>query len=193
MEVRRNEFHTYSRDAGTMVKTDAPMTDEPPVSKTRKKQEMQDMQAHGARLVQLPEERLRQLDLPENLLSAVLEAKRITAHGGLRRQLRYIAKLMRAVDVDALLQAFAGADKSGAQHKQVFHAAERWRERLLEEDGAIDELVQNFPTADAPALRVLVRSIKNEPADRPSKHRRSLFRILHALLESATQNEVAQD
>lgn len=160
------------------------MTDDLPISKTRKKQEMQDMQAHGARLVQLPDERLRQLDLPENLLSAVLEAKKITAHGGLRRQLRYIAKLLRTVDIDALLQTFAGADTVGAQDKQIFHAAERWRERLLAEDGAIDELVRNFPAADAPALRVLVRNIKNEPVDRPSKHRRSLFRILHALLES---------
>ena len=169
------------------------MTDDPPVSKTRKKQEMQDMQAHGARLVQMPEERLRRLDLPENLLSAVLEAKRITAHGGLRRQLRYIAKLMRTVDVNTLLQAFAGADNAGAQHKQIFHAAERWRERLLEEDGALDELMRNFPAADAAALRVLVRGIKNEPADRPSKHRRGLFRILHALLESAAEGETAQD
>ena len=151
------------------------------------------MQAYGARLVQLPEERLRQLDLPENLLSALLEAKRITAHGGLRRQVRYIAKLLRTVDVDVLAQEFAGADTVGAQHKQIFHAAERWRERLLVEDGAMDELVRNFPAADAPALRVLVRNIKNEPAGRPSKHRHSLFRMLHALLESAAQGETAQD
>ena len=169
------------------------MTDDPPVSKTRKKQEMQDMQTHGARLVQLPDERLRQLDLPENLLSAILEAKRITAHGGLRRQLRYIAKLLRTVDIDALMQTFAGADTVGAQDKQIFHAAERWRERLLAEDGAMDELMQNFPAADAPALRVLVRNIKNEPADRPSKHRRSLFRMLHALLEPEDQDKPAQN
>ena len=169
------------------------MTTDPSISKTRKKQEMQDMQAHGARLVQLPEERLRQLNLPENLLSAVLEAKSITAHGGLRRQLRYIAKLLRALDMDVLAQAFTSTDRAGVKHKQIFHAAERWRERLLLEEGALDELVRNFPAADAPALRILVRNIKNEPADRPSKHRRGLFRILHALLESHAQDGAVQD
>ena len=160
------------------------MTDDLPVSKTRKKHDMQDLQAYGARLVQLPDERLRHMNLPENLLSAVLEAKKITAHGGRRRQLRYIAKLLRMVDVDALVHAFASADAVGVQDKRIFHAAEHWRERLLAEDAAMDELVRNFPAADAPALRVLVRNIKNEPVGRPSKYRRSLFRILHALLES---------
>lgn len=161
-----------------------PMTDDLPSSKTQKKQEMQALQATGERLVRLSEERLRKFNLPDDLLTALLEAKRISAHGGLRRQLRYIGKLMRGVDTEKLAQDLDGLSITSAQQDRLLHAAEEWRERLLTEVSALDELLRTYPDVDAQPLRTLLRNIKNEPADRPSKYRRTLFRMLHALLES---------
>jgi len=68
------------------------------VSKTRLKQQMHELQLLGELLVELPKDKLAQLDLPESLREAVLNARKITAHGGKRRQLQYIGKLMRTVD-----------------------------------------------------------------------------------------------
>ncbi len=164
------------------------MTDDRPASKTQKKQEMHALQATGERLVRLPEERLRKFDLPEDLLAALLEAKRISAHGGLRRQLRYIGKLMRGVDMDRLNQDLDAISTTSAQQDRLLHAAEQWRERLLTQDSALDELIRSYPEVEAQPLRTLLRNIKNEPADRPSKYRRTLFRMLHALLESRAQD-----
>jgi ribosome-associated protein len=176
-----------------MAKIGDPMTDEQPPSKTQKKQEMHDLQATGARLVHLSEERLRKFNLPDDLLQALLDAKRISAHGGLRRQLRYIGKLMRGVDMGRLLQDLDTMGATSAQQDRLLHAAEQWRERLLTETSALEELLRTHPTLDAQPLRTLLRNIKNEPTDRPSKYRRTLFRMLYALLESRAQDGSAPE
>ncbi len=56
------------------------------ISKTQRKQEMHELQELGDELVALPKDRLRQIELPENLRDAIIEAQRITAHGGRKRQ-----------------------------------------------------------------------------------------------------------
>src|SRR5690606_22185761 len=48
-----------------------------PVSKTRRKREMHELQALGAALVALPEARLARLELDPELRDALVEAKRI--------------------------------------------------------------------------------------------------------------------
>ena len=68
------------------------------VSRTKKKQQVEELQKLGAALVDLPPVQLDALDLPALLLAAVREAQRITSHGARRRQMQYIGKLMRKVD-----------------------------------------------------------------------------------------------
>ena len=63
------------------------------VSKTKRKREMHELQALGVALVELSESQLGFLQ--EELRRAVLEAKRISAHEGRRRQMQYIGRLMR--------------------------------------------------------------------------------------------------
>ena len=68
------------------------------VSKTKRKQELLELQAFGASLVDLPNAVLDQLGLEEDLLRAILEAKQMKSHGARRRQLLYVGKLMRDID-----------------------------------------------------------------------------------------------
>jgi len=70
----------------------------PPISKTRRKKDMHDLQALGAELVELSDAVLAAVRMPDDLRHAVVEAKRITAHEGRRRQMQYIGRLMREVD-----------------------------------------------------------------------------------------------
>ena len=72
------------------------------VSKTRKKREMHELQALGVALVELPETQLKSMALADDLLEAVLEAKRITSHEARRRQMQYIGRLMRDIDPAAI-------------------------------------------------------------------------------------------
>jgi len=59
----------------------------------------------GEELIPLQESDLRAMDLDEDLLNAVLEAKRLKKHGALRRQKQYIGKLMGRVDPDPIRAA----------------------------------------------------------------------------------------
>jgi len=76
-------------------------------SKTRLKHEAHELQALGAALTELPPERLDALELAEPLRDALLEWRRTRSHEGRRRQLQYIGKLMRNVDVEPLRAAVA--------------------------------------------------------------------------------------
>lgn len=84
--------------------TDVDGADERP-SKSARKRAAHAAQALGERLIGLKESELVTLELPETLLTAVRDARRIKAHGGLARQKQYIGKLMRDLDTVALAAA----------------------------------------------------------------------------------------
>jgi ribosome-associated protein len=71
-------------------------------SKTRRKAEMDALQALGEALLGVDPARLRGLDLPERLTEAIGAARHITKRGARRRQLQYIGRLMREVDAAAI-------------------------------------------------------------------------------------------
>ncbi len=156
------------------------------VSKTRRKQEMHALQEIGQALVGLTEAQLAQLELPEKLLDAVLLARRIHKFGALRRQLQYIGRLMRDVDSEAIaarLEAWKGVSREAAVR---LHLLERWRDRLIAEDGAMAELAAACPGCDIQQLRVLVRNARREQAlGSAPKSARELFQALKAALPGA--------
>ena len=148
-------------------------------SKTQRKNEMHALQDIGEQLVALNAERLKKLQLPEGLLDAVVEAKRLTRHEAIRRQLQFIGKLMRDVDpapIKAQLDAWNGASR---EETARLHLVERWRERLLQDDHAIAELATEHAGADLQQIRTLVRNARREhTAGKPPKSSRALFKLL---------------
>ena len=152
-----------------------------PLSKTRRKQQMQARQQIGEALVRLDQARIDELDLPERLREAVLEAKGIGKIGALRRQLQYIGRLMRDADVVAIEARLQAGDGRAARAYQ--HVLERWRERLIESDAALDELAQVYPGHDLQRLRALVRSARHEQAlNRARVSFRELFQELKSIV-----------
>ena len=67
------------------------------VSRTKKKQQVEELQKLGAALIALPAVTLDALGLPAQLLVAVRDAQRFTSHGAIRRQLQFIGKIMRKI------------------------------------------------------------------------------------------------
>src|SRR3990172_4482096 len=152
-------------------------------SKSQRKREMQELQKVGARVVELNADQLAQIDLPERLLEAVLEAQRIRDFEGRRRQMQYIGKLMREVDpapIQARLEQWHGVARA---HMASQHRAERWRERLLDEDDALALFDSEYPGSDLQHLRSLVTSIKRDKAvGRPLRNYRELFRAVRDIM-----------
>ncbi|HYL89521.1 MAG TPA: ribosome biogenesis factor YjgA [Burkholderiales bacterium] len=154
----------------------------PPVSKTQRKKEMHELQSLGAELVALAESQIRELQIPDDLREAVLEAKRIKSHEARRRQLQYIGRLMRDVEpapIRAQLDALIGhSAQEAARHRRL----EALRDKLLADDEALTGYVAGHAGADLQALRTLIRNARREQKEgRAPRAYRELFRLLKAL------------
>jgi ribosome-associated protein len=155
-----------------------------PVSKTKLKAEADLQQAIGKKLIALSKEKLIKLNLPETLFDAVLEAKRLTANGAIRRQLQYLGRLMRDVDSAPIVEQLQAWEGKNTQENARFHSMERWRARLIAEPTALQEFYSQFPTADLQQLRTLIRNAqREEAAQKPPKSSRELFKLIRELSE----------
>ena len=140
---------------------------------------MHELQALGVALVALPEGMLQAMALDAKLLEAVLEAKRITAHEGKRRQIQYIGRLMRDVDPAPIRARIAELEGSSAQASARHRRLEAWRERLIGDDEALTAFAAEHPGADLQALRALIRNARKEAKEgKPPRAFRELFRVL---------------
>ncbi len=148
------------------------------VSKTRRKAQMHALQDLGEALIALDQAKLMQLDLPERLVDAIIQARSIRAHEGRRRQMQYIGKLMRDIDPDPVreaLERFASgipSDRVRVRRRRAVargDAARRRRGRRASRP--------SIPTADAAEIASLVRDARVERSRGGPPHRyRELFR-----------------
>jgi ribosome-associated protein len=156
-------------------------------SKTQRKRAMHELQALGARLVELNPEQLDSIGLPENLRRAVDDAQRFSKHEAKRRQMQYIGRLMRAVDPEPIREKLKTWDGVHAAHAARVHMIERWRDRLIGEDGALAELAREQVGIDTQRLRALVRNAREErdTGRAPPRAYRQLFRALRDMIAEA--------
>ena len=165
--------------------------DDAPISKTKLKAEADAAQDIGKQLIALSKDRLIKLALPEALFDAVLEAKRLTANGAIRRQLQYLGRLMRDVDsapIVAQLQAWEGKN---TQENARFHGMERWRDRLITDPNTLQEFLALHPQAEIQQLRTLIRNAQKEAAAlKPPKSSRELFKLIRELFEAAPEDQI---
>ena len=153
------------------------------MSKTQRKKAVHALQALGEELVMLGEEQLARIELPERLRDAVTEARRISGFEARRRQLQYIGKLMRGVEAEPIRAAVDAAQARSRGEAAAHQRAEAWREQLLSDPAAVNELLAEYPEADGRQLRALARAALRERAEnRPPRAFRELYQALHALI-----------
>jgi ribosome-associated protein len=155
-------------------------------SKSQRKRDLEELRQLGRELLTFSDDALRQLLLPETLLEALRTAQKIKAHGAQKRQLQYIGKLLREVDVTPIREAIEARDRQHAMHTRGFQQLEELRDTLLAEgDTAIGEVMARFPLADRQHLRKLVRQACREHEQKqPPRASRQLFRYLRDLQEA---------
>ena len=159
------------------------------LSKTRRKNDMHELQTLGETLVRLSAPRLSELSLPERLFDAIEQARAITKHEARRRQMQYIGRLMRDVDPDPIRSRLAQWGDAPAAEKARLATVERWRERLLAEPAALDRLCAAVPHADRARLSTLVARVQAERARAAPPHAyRELFRALNTLLSTPRES-----
>jgi ribosome-associated protein len=149
------------------------------VSRTKKKQHVEELQKLGAALIALPAATLDALGLPPDLLTAVREAQRIASREALRRQVQFIGKVMRRIDPESVRAAVAAITNQSASASARQKRLEQWRERLIADDAALTEFATQNTGADLQAMRALIRNARKEISEsKPPRAQRELFRII---------------
>ncbi len=152
-------------------------------SKTQRKKDMHALQEIGEQLVELDQKKLIQFNLPEILVDAINLARPMNKHGARRRQMQYIGRLMRNIDVLPIQEKLDSWQQVSVHQTARLHQLERWRERLLADEHALTEFAQQYPAADLQHLRLLIRNAQKEKvADKPPKSFRLLFQALQATI-----------
>jgi len=158
-------------------------------SKTRLKEASHELQSLGAALVELSEERLAGLGLPEPLLDALQAYRRIRSHEARRRHMQLIGKLMRGADVDAARRAVDELRLGRARDSLALHQAERWRAELIADDEAATRFASAHPGTDTQRLRSLVRNARKDAALQPEQRSGRAFRELFQFVRASERSD----
>ncbi len=168
-------------------------------SKSELKRQMDELQKLGAQLVAEPRDRVKRVPMPEDVKEAILMCQTITNHEGRRRQLQFVGKKMRTLSeeevavIQRTIDSWKGASKA---ETAALHALERRRDKLLADDKALTQLLEENPELDVQHLRTLIRNARKEQAEsKPPKAYRELFQILKDLSKkkAAPAEEALED
>jgi len=168
-------------------------------SRTELKRESTELQKLGEDLLTLRGELFDRLELPENLVDALDQVRRITNFEGRRRQMQYVGKLMRGLDpevLQAVRDALEEQRGGSAQQTLALHAAEKWRDDLIASDDALQSWLQSHPETDVQQLRALVRQARKDGAPTQDEVSRGLaprrgraFREIFQLVRDTLEQE----
>ncbi|HCC55365.1 MAG TPA: DUF615 domain-containing protein [Desulfobulbaceae bacterium] len=175
------------------------------VSRSEKKRQAKDIEEIAKELMALSPALIKKLPT-DDLLKTELHNSRDLKGGALKRQIKFIASILRENGADAVL-AFL-TERKGSHLKQTgeFHELERLREDIISEvimareeaqrnqehlteswqSETIAVACRRFPDLDHNALK---KSALRYAATRKPVHRREMFRQLHAAMERQQFNK----
>ena len=155
------------------------------ISKSQRKRDADALQNLGKNILGLSHDAQKSIDLPESLEKALDDARRIKKNSALKRQLQYIGKLMRSIDIEPIQEQYLKLTNHYDRDIKSLHQLEKWRDRLLAEgDKALEDLLNEKPDADRQHLRQLIRqSAKETKLKKPPKSAREIFKYLKKIFE----------
>lgn len=162
--------------------SDALLEDDEPRSKSDFKREFLGYQKLALELRDLPEATFAEMPLSERL-RAQLEVARRIGKSALKRQLRYLGRIIADEGGDEIRAAMDAIHRARDNNTRAFKELESWRDQLLDGNQTLlTELVTRFEDADVQHIRQLIRNAKRESElNKPPKSARILFRYLTAL------------
>ncbi|WP_266169374.1 ribosome biogenesis factor YjgA [Dyella subtropica] len=169
--------------------TDTPDHDYGP-TRTQQRRDALAVLELASQLVELPASRLAKLDLPDDVRREIDNTRKITAHIARKRQLGFLAKVMRRHETEVFDGVRAALGENRERQRQetaAMHRLEAMRDRLLadSDDSALSELIAKHPQIDRQHLRSLIRQARTErDANKPPRAYREIFQLLKDLAAS---------
>jgi ribosome-associated protein len=163
-------------------------------TRTQQRRDALAVLALANQLIELPQSKLAKLELPEDVLREIANTRRITAHIARKRQLQFLAKVMRRHETavfDGVRAALGENRERQRQETAAMHRMEAMRERLLDDtDTALGELIAQYPNVDRQHLRSLVRQAKIEKdGNKPPRAYREIYQLLKELASGGGNDE----
>ncbi len=170
------------------------------LSRSEKKRQAKCVESLAAELVQLSASEIKCLPGDDFLRRNIEEAKSLKA-GARKRQIKYITKQLRNLDIEPFLTLLAEKKGSNLKQSQVIHQLEHWRDNIItaaindshyeEKEGlpfnedwtspVLHEVAENFQKIDLRAIKIA--AVKYVKTRKPA-FSREIFRIMKAAHES---------
>jgi len=170
------------------------------LSRSEKKRRAKGVETLASELVKLSASEIKSLPCDDFLKSDIKEAQHMKA-GARKRQIKYITKQLRELEIEPLLTVLAEKKGSKLKQNQTFHQLEHWRDNIIteaisyfhdaERDGTpfneswsgpiIEKIAANFKNIDLRAIKIAAaRYVKT----RKPAFSREIFRIMKASYEN---------
>jgi ribosome-associated protein len=165
--------------------TDFPTELEDLPSRSQLKRENQELRDMGEQLVLLAKSQLEKITLDDVLKAAIKEARRLKNLDARRRQILYIGKLLRKIDVTEITHSLEKLNHQSQTFRQHFAKLEEWRDRFMNEGNvAIENFIAQYPDADRQQLRNLQRQACREKSlNKPSTASEKLFQYIRQITD----------
>ena len=149
------------------------------VSKTELKKDSKKIQQFGKKISELSINDIKIFKLPSNIYEATIELKNIRSNSAKKRQVQYLGKLLREIDLTDAHLVMEQIKVSSQKEIQRNHIIEAWRDKLLSNDKSTTEFVDKFPKIDRQSLRQTISNTKKERKDnKPPKYFRQLYKLI---------------
>lgn len=168
------------------------------LSKSEMKRRFKQEEEAALELALLSDKDLKKLEVSEELKKEILQCRSVKG-GSRKRQVKYMAKLMREESVSDILDFLAARKGSKLKDNKLHHEAERLRDAIITEaieqqqlclkdrkswepdwvGGEIDDLIVRY-SIDSGDLR---RTVHQYVKTRFHNHYKEVFRIVKAALE----------
>lgn len=149
-------------------------------SKTQLKKEADDIQQFGIEISNLPNHKIKELSLSDEIIEAIIFYKDIKKNSAKRRQAQFLGKLLRDFDLSNVTQEMDTLKAFSRLQVKFEHEAELWRDKLINDQSALNEFINEFQP-DLTNLNQTINAARKEfQSDKKSKNYRNLYRIILA-------------
>ena len=150
------------------------------ISKTELKKDSKKIQEFGRKISELTINNIEAFKFPSNIYEATIDLKNIKSNSAKKRQVQYLGKLLREIDLTDAFLIMKQLKVSSQKEIQRNHIIEDWRDKLLSNNDSITQFVDEYPKIDRQSLR---QTISNAQKDNKSpKYSRQLFKLIKDII-----------
>ena len=168
------------------------------ISKSAQKRRFKEEESAAAELAMLSDRDLKKLSIDQTVKDEVVNCRGLKG-GALKRQVKYLAKVMREGSVEEILDFLAARKGSKLKENKLHREAERLRDVIINEamdnqqsclqagmvwepnwqGEEIDSFVRRYPVDEGDLRRTVFQYVKT----RIHNHNREVFRIVKAAVD----------